>query len=186
MPTDGPGAGDMSDQDARAKAKFEPPPWEQEAFEALAAKRAEEQAARDAFRDTAAEDSDRPQDPWEEVPAPRPAEDRAEVQAGADGDGSPAIADRAAADRAAESLLLRLQQEERTPDRASKWVGWIASAVTFVLGAAMLVAGLAAVRTGGAKPVTIIGSGILSVFGLCFIGMAMWVWISTNRSRGRG
>jgi cbb3-type cytochrome oxidase subunit 3 len=31
-------------------------------------------------------------------------------------------------------------------------------------------------------PVAIMGSGALSVFGLCFLGMAAWVWIRSNRA----
>lgn len=175
----------MSDRGAPPKAKFEPPPWEQEAFEALAAKRAEEQAARQALIEAGLEVPGLSVDAWAEEPAARPAEAAEDGGAGPAADAGQPRVDRPAADKAAEALLFRLRQEERDEGHASKWVGRIASAVTFVLGAAMLVAGLAMVRTGGGTPVTVIGSGVLSVFGLAFIGMALWVWISTDRSRGR-
>jgi hypothetical protein len=182
----------MSDRDAPPRAKFEPPPWEQEAFEALAAKRAEEQAARQALLEAGLEVPGVSADAWAEEPAAKPAEPVAEPAVAArEGEPAPAreagraTIDRSAADKAADALLVQLQLEERDEGYASKWVGRIASVVTFVLGAGMLVAGIAMVRTGSGKAVTVIGSGVLSVFGLAFIGMALWVWISTDRSRGR-
>jgi hypothetical protein len=185
MSAEGPETGDMSDRGASPRARFEPPPWEQEAFDALAAKRAEEQAARQALLEAGLGVPGVSVDAWAEEPAAKPAEPGEEGEAAPEGHTGRAAVDRSATDKAAAALLLRLQQEERDEGHASKWVGRIASVVTFVLGAAMLVAGLAMVRTGGSKPVTVIGSGVLSVFGLAFIGMALWVWISTNRSRGR-
>jgi ATP-dependent exoDNAse (exonuclease V) beta subunit len=179
----------MSDKDTQAKGKFEPPPWEREAFDALAARRTEEQAAQDLLAAVAAAaaaaEPEKPADPWQEVPLAKP-DDVALIVTAADPTAprtDPAAA--ATDEKAVEAMLLQLQAEESSDRSATKWVGWIASAVTFVLGASMLIFGLLAARDSGGKFANVVGSGVLSVFGLCFMGMALWVWISTSRSRGR-
>ena len=176
----------MGDNEVQAKGKFEPPPWEREAFDALAARRAEEQttagllaaaaSAAGLAGDVAAIAA--------EEPIPSEVESVLESKAGAEPVSAkpvPAAMD----DPAVEAMLLKLQAEERTDSGATKWAGWIASAITFVLGAAMLIFGLLAARDSGGKFANVVGSGVLSVFGLCFMGMALWVWISTSRSKGR-
>ena len=185
----------MSDNETQARGKFEPPPWEREAFEALAARRAEEQAAANMLA-AAASAAGRPGDAAiiaTEEPAvgeletdPAERTDAGAVDAGPASRVSRATLLGASVDeQAVEAMLLQLQAEERSDGSTTKWVGWIASAVTFVLGAGMLIFGLLAARDSGGKFANVIGSGVLSVFGLCFMGMALWVWITTSRSRGR-
>jgi hypothetical protein len=185
----------MSDPDTKAKGTFEPPPWEREAFEALAARRAEEQAAANMLA-AAASAAGRPGDAAmiaaEEPTVGEVETDLAErtdagaVDAGPASQVSRATLPRAPVDdKAVEAMLLQLQAQERSDGSTTKWVGWVASAITFVLGAAMLIFGLLAARDSAGKFANVVGSGVLSVFGLCFMGMALWVWISTNRSRGR-
>jgi hypothetical protein len=181
----------MDDRDGTAKARFEPPPWELEAFEALAARRAEEQAAREALEAAAsagAGGAALEPDPWDEVPnepvmvldgdaagdAQDPGKAAGETAGGA-----------AIDERAVQAMLVQLKGEERVDSRVTKRVGQIASVLTFLLGAGMTIAGLAMMRSGGAKQVAVVGSLVLSVFGLSFIGMATWVWITTNRLKGR-
>ncbi len=47
----------------------------------------------------------------------------------------------------------------------------------------MVVAGFVALPATRSHPAAVLGSGVLSVFGLGFIGMAVWVWISALRVR---
>ena len=165
--------------DGKGTTRFEPPPWEREAFDALAARRAEEDAARAALEAAESAAPSAPvqePDPWDEVPAVRAGEQEAGPAAGAR---------RKPDEIAVEAMLIQLQGEERSDGRATAWVGWIASAITLALGTGMLITGLAMVRRGNGASVTVIGSAVLSVFGLVFIGMALWVWITTSRSRGR-
>jgi len=176
----------MSDKQTQTRGKFEPPPWEREAFDALAARRAEEQATVDllAAAGSAAGQAGDVAAIAAEDPIPTEVEFVLEPRADAEPVGAkpaPVAVD----DPAVQAMLLKLQAEERTDSGATKWAGWIASAITFVLGAAMLIFGLLAARDSGGKFANVIGSGVLSVFGLCFMGMALWVWITTSRSRGR-
>jgi hypothetical protein len=180
----------MGDGDAKTKGRFEPPPWEQEAFEALAARRAEEHAAVAALEASKVSPSAPIQEPdsWGEKPAEptiMPFEDAASDAADEAREAVPSPAQPKVDDRVVEAMLIQLQGEERTDGRAAKRVGQVASAVTFVLGLGMLIVGLTMMRGGGGKQIAVIGSVVLSVFGLAFIGMASWVWITTNRSRGR-
>jgi hypothetical protein len=88
-------------------------------------------------------------------------------------------------DRVVQAMLVQLKNEERVDGKATRTIGRVASVVTFLLGAAMLVTGLVMAGQSAGKSVAVIGSLVLSVFGLCFIGMALWVWITTSRSKGR-
>jgi hypothetical protein len=88
-------------------------------------------------------------------------------------------------EKAVAAMLLQLQAEERTDGHATTRVGQVAAIVTSVLGLGMLIAGVVMMQGGGGKQVAVIGSLVLSIFGLAFIGMAAWVWIATTRSKGR-
>jgi hypothetical protein len=174
----------MAEEGVSGKAQFEPPPWEREAFEALAARRAEEEAAKAILRAADSVSASPVQEPDPETPsAPEPQAAASVLEPVA-----PAVAGPAAVAvdaRAVEAMLLQLQSEERTDGRAARWVGWAASALTLVLGLAMLIVGLMMARSGGGTSVGMLGSAVLSIFGLSFMGMAVWVWVTTNRSRGR-
>lgn len=179
----------MSDNGTRSKGTFEPPPWEREAFDALAARRAEEQAVAAALAAAAAKDAvivepPKPADPWAEEPV-RAAEAAVPSVDAVDGAGSARQGAVTVDERAVEAMLTKLQAEETSDGTATVWVGWVASGVTFLLGGAMAVAGLLSVRGAEAKFANVVGSAVLVIFGLCFVGMAIWVWVRTNRSRGR-
>jgi hypothetical protein len=64
-------------------------------------------------------------------------------------------------------------------------VSWVATIVTAVLGVAMMIGGISVAAGSHGMSTAMVGSGVLLVFGLSFIGMAAWVWVSTNRVRGR-
>jgi hypothetical protein len=176
----------MGDEEKQAKPQFEPPPWEREAFEALAARRAErDEAARVAAEALAGAagggvvvGGEAAADPAVAVaPAPELAVEAPQRQGGS---GLPEEDS-----KLVQAMLLQLRQEERSDGRAARLIAWVASAVTAVLGVSMLIAGLGIVRNSGGKSAAVIGSAVLSLFGLVFIGMAAWVWISTSRVRGR-
>jgi hypothetical protein len=168
----------MGDEEAAGKPRFEPPPWEKEAFDALAARRAEEQLARAAL---AAASSD----PWDEMPN-EPAKPVEPAGVAAQG-GTPAAksAEVRAQDPAIEAMMLQLRNEERTDATVAKRVGRIAAVITMALGLGMLIAGISLIRGANGTSIAVIGSLVLSVFGVAFMGMALWVWITTSRSRGR-
>ena len=142
----------MSDEKKVAPRAFEPPPWEREAFEALARKRAEEQAA--------------------PAPGEQPPADAAKPAA-------PAVDD-----KQVQVMLLELGREETRPTRNVQLVARIAAVITGLVGAGMLTGGILALQKAGGSSVGVMGSGALSVFGMCFFGMAAWVWVRSNHVRG--
>lgn len=187
----------MSDQEKREARKFEPPPWEKDAFEALARKKSEEQEALELAAGAHAAAG---------VPTGALAEAvAAELAAlestgtGADTNVAPEaeapVAEAAKAakpaagaidDKQVEAMLLNLSMEETSDPGPVKLVARVASVLTFIAGAGMVIAGLTAIPADAASrtPVVLMGSGALSVFGLCFAGMAVWVWIRSNSMKG--
>jgi hypothetical protein len=82
-------------------------------------------------------------------------------------------------------MMLELAQEERSDNRNAKIIAWVASGITAVLGLGMVIAGLVLASKANGQGSAVMGSAVLTVFGLIFAGMAAWVWISSNRVRGR-
>ena len=156
----------MGDEVKNGTGVFEPPPWELEAFAALALKRAEQQAA---FAPVAAS-----------------------VVEPAVGDKSTAATVRKAAkaearvveDARVKAMLLELSQEETTNTKGVRLVARISSLVTAAVGIGMLSGGVTTIQRAGGTPAGVMGSGALSVFGLCFLAMAVWVWVGSNRTKG--
>jgi hypothetical protein len=153
----------MSDEQARQKRRFEPPPWEQEAFEALARKRAEQHET-----ELPATDGPAPKDPPLE---PEPQAEAAKAAAKLDED-------------AVQAMLLQLRAQEASSSGGARRVGQIAAAITAVIGFGMVVVGLVALPATKGNTAGVIGSTAMSVFGLGFVGMAVWVWVSALRSKG--
>lgn len=174
----------MSDEEGRGQARFEPPPWEREAFEALAARRAEEEALQ-ALLDAERADRAVARAAAEEViasaaaVAPPPIEKPV-----ADADPAPKGA-APVDDKQVQAMLMQLQREEYTDGKSTVLVGWIAAAITLALGGSMLVTGLRMASTAAGKAAGVMGSAVLSIFGLCFVGMSVWVWVRTTRLKGR-
>jgi hypothetical protein len=167
----------MSDDDKSPKPRFEPPPWEVEAFQALAAKRAEQKASKQEDDEASSV-----------VPiaglltgAARPQGESAK-DVGGGKKGGPELAPD---EKVVDAMLMQLAREEASDRRSSTTVSWVATAVTGVLGASMMVGGISVAAQSHGMATAMVGSGVLLVFGLSFIGMAAWVWVSTNRARGR-
>ena len=178
----------MGDEVKRDVRPFEPPPWEREAFEALARRKAEEQAALDRLAAP---------DPAAEAPADSragavPAEviaPAAEAAPGSDGPEMTRAAKSAAVDeRQVQAMLLELSREETTDTGHVTLVARIAAVITAAVGIGMFAGGL--MTLGNAKDAakrtlaTTMASGALSVFGLCFAAIAVWVWVRSNRVKG--
>ena len=177
----------MGDEEKQGKPRFEPPPWEVEAFEALAAKRAEQEAeARAVAEALSAAAVTEAQDP--QAPDGEPAESgsAAADPARETEQAAPAPARKEEPDsRLVQAMMLQLQREERSDGKSAVIVGVVAAGVTMALGVAMLIGGLNIARTAAGKSSAVIGSAVLSVFGLIFIGMAAWVWVTATRVKGR-
>lgn len=167
----------MGDEVKNGAGRFEPPPWEREAFEALARKRAEEQAAQEALQAVAlatmpaAEVIEPEAEAVAEKPAPeQPKAEKTEAQA--------------LDERQVQAMLMELGREETANSGSIKLIAQIASLITAVVGLGMLVGGVLTIRSAGGSAAGVMGSGALSVFGLCFVAMAVWVWVGSNRVKG--
>jgi hypothetical protein len=173
----------MGDEDTQGKPRFEPPPWEREAFEVLAAKRAEQEAV---ARATAAAPAEAGSESPEDASAD-PGVVRTEQEAdGKPGEQAAPAKEVAAPDSVAvQAMMQQLAREEFSSDRTTRIVAWVAAGVTAVLGVSMFIAGLSVGARSEGKTASVIGSVVLTVFGLAFVGMSVWVWVSANRVRGR-
>jgi hypothetical protein len=183
----------MGDEEKREARRFEPPPWERDAFEALARKKVEEQAALDllaALNPAAREPGELPAEAMaaEVLTAKVVAAHAAEAPAGA---GGPAVAPVAKGpdERRVQAMLMELSKEETADTGHIKLVARVASVITAMVGIGMIAGGLmtlagnsqdAAKRT----MATTMASGALSVFGMCFVAIAIWVWIRSNHVKG--
>ncbi len=160
----------MSDGQRREKPKFEPPPWEREAFDELARRRAEQDAA-DIRRAAKAQE----EGPGVATPS---ADSRTEGQR----DSGAAPKAGALGETNVDAMLQELRAEETTPSVAGG-MARLAGAMTAVIGAAMTVVGLLSlVRTRGGF--SLLGSLTVTVFGLGFLGLGAWVWMSSKSAKG--
>jgi hypothetical protein len=160
----------MSDGQRREKPKFEPPPWEREAFDEFARRRAEREAV-DIRRAAKAQEAQ----PGVVTPS---------VASGAavqrDSKGAPKAG--ALDETKVDAMLQELRAEETTPSVAGG-MARLAGGMTAVIGAAMTVVGLLSlVRTRGGF--SLLGSLTVTVFGLGFLGLGAWVWMSSKSAKG--
>jgi hypothetical protein len=187
----------MDDDKRRDVRQFEPPPWERDAFEALARKKAEEQAALDllaALSPSVKEPAELQAEAMaaEVLAAKAVAAQAAVATAGVhDPAIAPATKPVAAAsvdERQVQAMLLELSREETTDTGHIRLIARIAAVITAAVGTGMLAGGL--MTLGGSQDAakrtlaTTMASGALSVFGLCFVAIAAWVWIRSNRVKG--
>lgn len=178
----------MGDVPRREPRKFEPPPWERDAFEELKRRKEQEQAEREleealARARTADVQSEARQPEALEHAAPAPL--KLSEEEGASEDGKPRLDE-----RQVERMLIQLSLEE---PKATQHVGAFANAVA----AAMAAAGLgfvvwsavlfARTRTAGgdavaaASPlVTTIASLLMMLWGFMMIGGGVLLWRKHN------
>ena len=158
----------MSDGQRREKPKFEPPPWEREAFDQLARRRAQAGAE-------ASEDAPAPAGSTEVAVPPVVGEAVPETAASAPEAAPP--------DDAQVELMLRQlrEQEERAP--GTERMAQVAGVVTGSIGAAMAVLGLVElVRSRGG--LGFFGGMTVAVFGLGSLALGVWVWMGSRRVKG--
>lgn len=168
----------MGDEVRQGTGRFEPPPWEREAFEALARKRAEEQAAQEALARAAAPQRGTAAAP--ESPESEPGASVVAVETPKPGKSEAQVLD----ERRVQAMLLELSREETSDHGSIKLIARLAAVTTALVGGGMLVGGLMAIQRARGTTAGVMGSGALSVFGLCFMAMAVWVWVGSNRVKG--
>ncbi len=162
----------------RESKRFEPPPWEQEAFEELQKKRAD---------DSAEPSVEQP------APAPEPVEVVQREEVVAPVAAQPPVEKKAQETAPAKVVpdakvleMLALLAEEEPRETGTLWKVAIAAALMlFCLGVVMVIWGMAAIvgsKSSGATGVT--GGSILLMFGAGFIGAAAWLVVRTLRQRG--
>lgn len=161
----------------RESKRFEPPPWEQEAFEELQKKRAENSAEPSVEQPVPASEPVEVVQREEvamPIPVPPPVTKAPETE--------PA---KVVPDAKVLEMLALLAEEEPRETGALWKVAIAAALMLFCLGVVMVIWGMAAIvgsRSSGATGVT--GGSILLMFGAGFIGAAAWLVVRTLRQRG--
>lgn len=153
----------------REPNRFEPPPWERDAFEEISKRRDAEQA--DEELTEAAEVLLGEEKPAEAVPAPVAPAPQAQV---------PAV------DEArVQAMLAQLAATERTSGKTVLRVSMGSAAVVGLVGLLLVAWGVAAIA-GSSKSgqVGTIGGAVLLLFGALFFGVAVWIVVRTLRQRG--
>jgi hypothetical protein len=173
----------------REAKQFEPPPWEQDAFDELERKKAEQAAAVQAIADMQREKQDEAERlaAQEAVRQAGPADDEAQ-SATAGKDQGPEAGGRQATeldDRKVAAMLAELSAEEPSAMKGLWKTAMAAAILLAAIGVVLIVWALAAfvgIRRTGAVGA---GSGaVLLFFGAGFVGGAWWLTVRTLRDRG--
>jgi hypothetical protein len=178
----------MAEPSGRKEPKpFEPPPWEQDQFEELARRRAEQESLE-------AETPAREQETLPETAGPPEAPERVEQQEASTGSGeAPGTATEGTSaqerpdldETKLKEMMFQLRAEEPPAARGLWQVGMAAAAFMVVLGAVMMVWGIVALQaTRGAGPLGAMGAAIMLLFGMGFIAIAAWMAMRSYRQRG--
>ena len=170
----------MSDGQRREKPKFEPPPWEREAFDQLARRRA--QAAAEAAENVTAPEAGAGATVALEAGA------GATVALDAGGTGaeeavSPVAPEAGAPDEAQVELMLRRLREEEESAPGTERIAQVAGVITAAIGVAMTIVGLIElVRS--KSGLAVLGGVTVAVFGLGSLALGAWVWMGSKRVKG--
>jgi hypothetical protein len=178
----------------RETKRFEPPPWERDAFDELSrAKEAEEGAARAAEAAQAAEAA-----AAIEVAAARASDVVAAADAEQQAATTAASGDRGGVTQAAveepsvseaqvTEMMAGLREEEPTSMQSYSAIAIALSVFTGLVGVVMLVwarAMFVSAAARGTGRVGMISGSIVAFFGALFIGLSMWVAVRALRQRG--
>lgn len=169
----------MSDQE-KTGTRFEPPPWEKEAFEALARRREEEAEAARIAAEALAGAVVSPAVEVVTVAAAVPAE-TAVSESSDEGVAASAVV---LEERHVQAMLMQLRHEEPRFGKNAQAIGLVAVGFTAVIGLAMLVGGLLVASSSNGKATALAGGAVICIFGLSFLGMSVWVWSSMSRVKG--
>jgi len=194
----------MPDEQQQGKPAFEPPPWEREAFDELARKRAADQerdraameaAATEAWASRAAAASQPDANDAEGAQTTGPADGANDEPATREGAIFPAslsgpapIAaeeeDARIDERRVAAMLLQLEGEEVPVEHAVRPLSTAVSIVIGVIGVGTLAAALYfAAKTGG-NPIGAVGALAIGGLGAFLIGTAIWLRVRTTRVKG--
>lgn len=172
----------MAEQD-HDKPRWEPPPWEADAFDAIRRQREAEEA--DAEIAAALEELEA--EPAREQSAPAAADGSAEEPLAVPSPAPvPAEASAPAPDIDAkvEAMLIHLKVEEPDATRNAWVVGALGSVFVGVLGLVMTVWGLVAFAKVGNVVSGGMAAGILILFGMGFVALAAWLMHRTLKFKG--
>lgn len=170
----------------REARRFEPPPWEADAFKELELRRATKETREDTGTGAVGATAD--EHTGQSVAggvADEPAS-RSVGPAGSESGAAPAggAASRAELDdEVVAALMARLRDEE--PSAANYWVAWVVVGfLMMVLGSVMLIWAMAAYMKPDAGQVGTTGGSILLLFGAGFIGGGAWFIYRGLKKRG--
>ncbi|TLM78527.1 MAG: hypothetical protein FDZ70_04060 [Actinobacteria bacterium] len=168
------------------KPRWEPPPWEADAFDALKKRREDEEA--DAEIAEAIGRLEGPQEPRPATPVATPA-----PPAAADGEPAPETAAPPAAeapappaldDRHVEAMLIDLKIEEPDATRGAWLFGAVTSIATGMFGMVLVIWGLVAFKETGTVAAGALGATILILFGSAFFALAVYMFRKALKFRG--
>lgn len=173
----------------REARRFEPPPWEADAFKELELKRAVEDAQDDPEIEAAVAAAVGPE-PEEAQAGPAVREAAENEPAAQVTRPAPGVSPAGEAVRKGEldeehfaSLMARLRDEE--PSAANYWIAWaVVGFLMIVLGAVIMVWAMAAFMKPDAGQVGTTGGSILLLFGAGFIGGGAWFIYRGLKKRG--
>lgn len=167
---------DFKAAERRAAKRFEPPPWEREAFEELQRKRAEVEP--------------KPPEPTNQTVVTEeqegsPVEQAVSVTEGPAEEVAVAVEKNELDERQVIEMMALLAEEEPKLQEQT-WKLALASALfVSALGSVMIVWGFAAlVRARGTGVIGVAGALVLAVFGILFVSIAAWMAVRTLRQRG--
>lgn len=165
----------------KARARWEPPPWEADAFEALKRKKDERAADEEISEAIAGLGAPGEPDVTEDAGAPA-----AEPPPVAPGESvTPAADERRASAARVEAMMIGLRAEEPKGVGRTWVIGAVAAAVMLLLGLALLVVGLSALASPGARTTAgLLAASIIVLFGGTCLGMGAWLVQRTLEAKG--
>jgi hypothetical protein len=159
--------------------RFEPPPWERDAFEKVQRQReAEKQEPLPAAVEQ------------EAAASAEPLADPVVVDDGAQSQGSPprktaSVSGEQIEERVLLEMLAGLAAEEPSSEPTYRKISHAASLLLVALGGVLIVWGMAALMSAGTTGmVGSLGGGVMLFFGSGFIGGAAWMTVKTLRQQG--
>lgn len=154
-------------QDEQRKGRWEPPPWEADAFDAMKRRREAEEA--DAEISAAIEDLGEEEAPAPPVPAAAP--ELAPVK--------PTVED-----ARIDAMLIHLKSEEPDATRNAWMLGAVVGVSSGMFGVVLVLWGLVAFARTGKAAAGSLGSAILLLFGIGFIALSAWMLVKALKLKG--
>ncbi|MDO8963542.1 MAG: hypothetical protein Q7W30_03520 [Coriobacteriia bacterium] len=164
----------------REKAAFEPPPWERDAFDELARRRAAEEARAEAATAAIAAEAAAGAG---EIPEPAVTTTESVPEDPAATPGPPAPKAELD-DRLVEAMLVQLQGEVPSVQAVARPVAGAASALMVLFGLIVLGMSIVFVRDAAGNGLATAGAVMVGLLGLSFIAGAIVVWVRATRGKG--